>query len=68
MKITEDCINFHVVLAVRDIVQDPDWIASELNGMDLVRIVALGEIQGVFRLADQLKEELNKTIESEDKS
>ena len=58
MKIDEASINHNVILAIRDVAADPDWIPSNRDGMDLVRIEALGEIQGILRLAEQLKEVL----------
>ena len=58
-KIDEAAINHNMILVIRDIMADSDWIGSNREGMDLVRIESLGEVQGVLKLGEQLKELLH---------
>lgn len=56
MKIDEASINHNVVRLVKDL--NPWDMSGETEGEDRLRIMALGYVQGVCDLADELKKVL----------
>lgn len=61
MKIDNDCINHNIALLVAQIASDEVINSLGDNAQDnLYRVEAIGEINGIIRLANNLKEVLQQ--------